>query len=49
VTGALRKLTLTAHVVCSVGWLGAVIAFLVLAIIGRTSVEPDGVRAMYSR
>lgn len=27
----LRKLTLTAHVTASVGWLGAVTAFLVLA------------------
>ncbi len=31
---ALRKLTLTAHVTASVGWLGAVAAYLVPAIVG---------------
>lgn len=31
-TPALRKLNLTAHVTCSVGWLGAVASFLVLGI-----------------
>jgi hypothetical protein len=31
---SVRKLALTAHVVCSVGWLGAVAAFLALAIAG---------------
>ena len=32
-----RKLALTAHVVASVGWLGAVGSFLALAIVGLTS------------
>ncbi len=31
-TPALRKLAITAHVTFSVGWLGAVAAFLVLSI-----------------
>ena len=35
----LRRLTLTAHVVLSVGWLGAVVAYLALAIIGLTNAE----------
>jgi hypothetical protein len=30
----LRRLTLVAHVACSVGWLGAVAAYLVLALVG---------------
>jgi hypothetical protein len=33
----LRKLALTAHVACSVGWLGAVVGFLALAVAGVTS------------
>jgi len=35
-----RKLTLTAHIGSSVGWLGAVAAFLALAVTGFTSGEP---------
>jgi hypothetical protein len=42
-----RKLALTAHVVTSVGWLGAVAAFLVLAVAGRTSEDPETVRSTY--
>jgi hypothetical protein len=43
----LRKLTLTTHVTSSVGWLGAVAAFLALAIAGVSSAEPEIVRAAY--
>jgi len=43
----LRKLLLTTHVTFSVGWLGAVVAFLVLAIAGQTSRNPDLVRGAY--
>lgn len=43
----LRKLALTAHVAFSVGWLGAVAAFLLLAVVGLTSAEEETVRAMY--
>jgi len=42
-----RKLTLTAHVTCSVGWLGAVSAFLVLSVAGLTSESPQTVRSAY--
>jgi len=42
-----RKLALTAHVVVSVGWLGAVIAFLPIAIVGSTSQDPDAVRGAF--
>lgn len=42
-----RKLVLTAHVTTSVGWLGAVAAFLVLAVIGLTSDDPQTVRGVY--
>lgn len=42
-----RKLALTAHVVFSVGWMGAVACFLVLAIVGVTSKQPLEVRAAY--
>ncbi len=46
-TPALRKLTLTAHVTSSVGWLGAVTAFLVLSIAGLTSQDVEIVRGAY--
>lgn len=32
-----RKLALVTHVISSVGWLGAVVAFLVVAVAGRTT------------
>ncbi|MEU0715750.1 hypothetical protein ABZ498_01045 [Streptomyces lavendulocolor] len=43
----LRKLALTVHVAASVGWLGAVIAFLALAVIGSTSQDEQTVRGAY--
>jgi hypothetical protein len=43
----LRKLTLTLHVTSSVGWLGAVAAFLALAVAGLTSSAPQTVRGAY--
>jgi len=46
-TPALRKLALTAHVVSSVGWLGAVAAYLALAIAALSSAQPQIVRAAY--
>lgn len=46
-TPALRKLSLTAHVTSSVGWLGAVVGFLVLSIAGLTSQDADTVRGAY--
>lgn len=46
-TPGLRKLNLTAHVTSSVGWLGAVAAFLVLSIAGLTSRDAEIVRAAY--
>jgi uncharacterized membrane protein len=44
---SLRKLVLTAHVSASVGWLGAVTAFLALAIVGLASPDADTVRGAY--
>jgi hypothetical protein len=46
-TPSVRKLALTAHVTSSVGWFGAVGAFLSLAIAGLTSHNPQTVRAAY--
>jgi hypothetical protein len=46
-TPGLRKLALTAHVACSVGWLGAVIVFVVLAVVGLTSEDAQTVRSAY--
>ena len=43
----LRKLALTAHVACSVGWLGAVACSLVLALAGVLSQDAEVVRASY--
>jgi hypothetical protein len=42
-----RKLALTAHVISSVGFLGAVAAFFALAVAGLTSQEAPTVRAAY--
>ena len=42
-----RKLALTAHVICSVGWLGAVSGFLALAVAGLASGELPTVCAAY--
>ncbi|MBX3465487.1 MAG: hypothetical protein KF878_01145 [Planctomycetes bacterium] len=46
-TPRVRKLALTAHVTCSVGWLGGVAAFLVLAVAGRTSQSDEVIRSAY--
>ncbi|MEU0680163.1 MULTISPECIES: hypothetical protein [Streptomyces] len=43
----LRKLALTAHVTSSVGWLGAVVVFVVLAVVGLVSRDPQTVRGAY--
>lgn len=43
----LRKLLLTTHIVVSIGWIGAVAAFLVLAILGLNSKDDQMVRATY--
>lgn len=43
----LRKFALTAHVVSSVGWLGAVVVFLALSVVGLTAQDPAVVRAAY--
>jgi hypothetical protein len=46
-TPAVRRFALTAHVTSSVGWLGAVAAFLALAIVGLTSQDAQTVRGTY--
>ena len=43
----LRRTALTVHVTTSVGWLGAVGAFLALAVAGLSSESPQTVRAVY--
>ena len=43
----LRKLALTAHVATTVGWLGAVVVFLALAVVGLTSQDAQTVRGAY--
>lgn len=43
----LRKFVLTAHLTSSVGWLGAIAAFLALAVAGLTSQDEQTVRAAY--
>src|SRR5882757_5508421 len=46
-TTRLRKLVLTVHIIFSVGWFGAVAAFLALAIAGLTSRDAQMVRTAY--
>ena len=43
----LRKALLTTHVLSSVGWLGSVASFLVLAIVGLASTSAEMVRGAY--
>jgi len=43
----LRKFVRTAHVIITVGWLGTVVAFLVLAVVGLTSQNTQLVRGVY--
>lgn len=42
-----RRVALIAHIVFSVGWLGAVLVFLVLAVIGLSSASAPTVRGVY--
>ena len=46
-TSRVRKFTLTAHIIVSVGWLGAVAAFLGLALAGLYGKDGQNVRAAY--
>ena len=46
-TPRVRKLLLTVHVVTSVGWLGAVVAYVALAVVGLTSQDPQVAQASY--
>lgn len=46
-TSSLRKLVRTAHVIVTVGWLGAVASFFVLSIVGLTGQDVQVVRAVY--
>jgi uncharacterized membrane protein len=46
-TPRLRKFVLTTHITSSVGWLGGVIVFLALAVIGLTKQDAPTVRATY--
>ena len=47
VGASLRRLALTAHVVASVGWLGAVGVFVALGVVGLSSDDAETVRAAY--
>ncbi len=42
-----RKLALTAHVTCSVGWFGAVVTYLALAVAALNSSQAQFVRGAY--
>lgn len=42
-----RRVALTVHVLVSVGWFGAVGAFLAIALVGATSSDPFTVRSAY--
>ena len=46
-TPGLRKFVLTAHVASSVGWLGAVVAYLALAVAALTNQDAQTVRAAW--
>lgn len=44
---ALRKLALTSHVTTSVGWLGAVAAYLAVAVVGLATADDELARGAY--
>ena len=44
----LRKLSLTVHVTCSVGWIGTVLAYLVPAVTAATSQDSSVIRASWT-
>lgn len=46
-TARLRKAALTAHIVFSVGWLGAIVPYLALAVAGLTSRDAQMARAAF--
>jgi uncharacterized membrane protein len=46
-TPRFRKFALTVHVTTSVGWLGAVVVFLALSVVGLTSRDAQTVRGAY--
>jgi hypothetical protein len=46
-TPALRRFTFTTHITSSIGWVGAALAFLALAVIGFTSDDSVKVRGAY--
>ena len=46
-TPALRRFTFTTHITSSIGWVGAALAFLALAVIGYISDDPVQVRGAY--
>ena len=46
-TPRIRKAALVAHVVCSVGWLGMVLAFIAMAVMGIVSADEMAVRGTY--
>ena len=46
-TPTARKIALTAHISCSVGWLGSVATFLALSLVGVLSSDPETTRSAY--
>jgi len=46
-TPSIRKFALTAHVTASVGWLGAVVGFLALALAVQAGYDPQLLRGLY--
>lgn len=46
-TPAARRFVLTSHLTCSIGWAGAAIVFLALAVLGFTSHDGPTVRGVY--
>src|SRR6266702_941529 len=45
---AVRKFALTVHLTCSVGWIGAVVAYLALGVAAVTSPDTQTVRAAWT-
>ncbi len=46
-TPGVRKLALTAHLACSVGWIGAIVTYLVLGVVAVSSEDTQTIRATW--
>lgn len=47
VSTGLRRALLAAHIICSIGWIGAVVTYLAIAVLAMTSSDMALLRVAY--